>query len=211
MIILFGDSPTAAFVIPNNKEFMTPDEKLVTNENFSSFRTWPYTCYNIDTKKDILFNFLKQLNLTNNDIVFFSYGETDIRCHIGFNSNNEIEETDLIKNIVDNYIKLLIDINKHFKFKIGCYGPIASGVHNGLNGNEGIPSYLNCIERNKITIKFNKYLKEECEKNNFMYKDIFKHLIHESMETKCEYYCDNIHLGIQSRQLLINEFSDIIK
>jgi len=211
MIVLFGDSHTASFVINDNKNYMIPDEKLTTNEYFNSFRTWPYTCYNIQSKKDIIFKFLDDLEISSNDIVFFSYGETDIRCHIGFKSDNETEENNLIKTIVNNYITLLIEINENFKFKVGCYGLIASGIHNGPNGNAGIPSYSNCIERNKITFKFNNYLKEMCEKNNIIYKDIFRYLVNERMETKRDLYCDGIHLGIQTRELLLNEFGDIIQ
>lgn len=211
MIILFGDSHTASFVIENNIQYMIPDEVLIKNKCFNSFRTWPYTCYNINNKKQIIFDFLKKLNLTSKDIVFFSFGETDIRCHIGFNSKNEIEQYNLIQTIINNYITLLIEIKDIFKFNVGCYAPIASGIYNGSNGNAGIPSYSNCTERNKITFKFNNILKEMCEKNNITYKDIFRHLINEKMETKHELYCDKIHLGVQTQPLLLEEFSDIIK
>ena len=68
MIIFFGDSHTASFVIENNIQYMIPDELLIKNKCFNSFRTRPYTCYNIHDKKDILFNFLHKLKLTSNDI-----------------------------------------------------------------------------------------------------------------------------------------------
>jgi len=104
-----------------------------------------------------------------------------------------------------------MDVNKKFKFKIGCYGPIASGIHNGPNGNSGIPSYSNCTDRNRITLKFNNILKEACNKNDIIYKDIFRHLINEQLETKSELYCDRIHLGIGAQPILLEEFSDIIQ
>ena len=211
MIILFGDSHTSSFVINDNKNYMISDEKLTTNECFNSFRTLPYTCYNINEKKDVLFKFLQELNLTANDIVFFSYGETDIRCHIGFKSNNETEENNLIKNTIKNYINFLLDVRKNFNFNVACYGPIASGIHNGPNGNFQIPSYSNHIERNKITFKFNQILKEMCIKNNIVYKDIYRHLVNEKMETNEKLYCDKIHLGTQVRQILLDEFNDIIQ
>lgn len=211
MIIIFGDSHSSVFVINNNKNYMIAEEKLISNENFYSFRTLPYTCYNIHTKKDILFNFLNNLNLSKNDIVFFSYGETDIRCHIGFNSINEGEQIKLIKKIVNNYINFIIEVKKNFNFEVGCYGPIASGIHNGPNGNNMIPSYSNSLERNKITVIFNNILKDICEKNNIIYKDIFRHLINENMQTKNELYCDKIHLGIECKEILLDEFKDIIR
>jgi len=54
MIIIFGDSHSSVFVINNNKNYMIAEEKLISNENFNSFRTFPYTCYNINTKKYII-------------------------------------------------------------------------------------------------------------------------------------------------------------
>jgi hypothetical protein len=211
MIYLFVDSHTAVFVIDNNNQYMTPEEKIIQKFVFNSFRTLPYTCYNINDKRKIIFDFLNNLHITNNDIVFFSYGETDIRCHIGFHSKNEIEQDILIEQIVNNYMNFLIDIKNNYNFKIGCYGPIASGIHNGPNGNSGIPSYSNSIKRNEITIKFNNKLKELCNKNDIFYKDIFQHLINGNLETKNELYCDNIHLGCQIQSLLLKEFDDIIK
>jgi hypothetical protein len=50
MIILFGDSHTASFVIENNIQHMIQEEVLTKNKFFSSFRTYPYTCYNINNK-----------------------------------------------------------------------------------------------------------------------------------------------------------------
>lgn len=211
MIYLFGDSHTAAFVINNNNQYMTPEETLIKTNIFNSFRTWPYTCYNIHDKKQIIFDFLNDLHITPNDIIFFSYGETDIRCHIGFHSKSEYDQDILIDQIVNNYIYFLMDIRNSYKFKIGCYAPIASGIHNGSNGNDGIPSYLNCIERNKITIKFNNRLKKLCNKNDIIYKDMFHYLINENMETNNDLYCDGIHLGYQIQPLLLKEFDDIIK
>ena len=78
MIILFGDSHNASFVINNNIQYMISEELITKKNVFNSFRTFPYTCYNINNKRQIIFDFLNKLNLTNNDIVFFSYGETDI-------------------------------------------------------------------------------------------------------------------------------------
>jgi hypothetical protein len=42
MIILFGDSHTASFVIDSNKKYMTPEEEII-KKCFNSFRTWHYT------------------------------------------------------------------------------------------------------------------------------------------------------------------------
>jgi hypothetical protein len=209
MILIFGDSHTSAFSIDNDVEFMIPDEKLIKKDVFSSYRTLPYTCYNIYNKKELICNFLKTITINHDDIVFFSYGETDIRCHIGFNIVNNNED-EIIHNVVINYIKLLIYIKSKFNFKVGCYFPIASGIYNGVNGN-GRNSFKNDIERNKLTLKFNEKLQKECIKYNILYKDISKKLMDENLQTKNDYYCDGLHLGIKSKQILLDEFRDIIE
>jgi hypothetical protein len=160
MIILFGDSHTAVFTIQDNTNFMTPTAKLIKNNQFCSFRTAPYTCFNINNKTNFIYNYLKNINIKKEDIVFFSYGETDIRCHIGYKSLNQNEDEIIIK-VVDNYINFLINIRNNFNFNIGCYGPIASGIYNGINGNT-YPSFSNFNERNRITLKFNNILKDVC-------------------------------------------------
>ena len=210
MILFFGDSHTAAFVIQENNS-MIPDLVLIKNGPFNSYRTWPYTCFNIDTKFEILTGYLSELKLTKDDIVFFSYGETDLRCHIGPNSFDTLQEDENISSIVNKYVHFLNMIKKQFDFDVGCYGPIASGIHNGPNGNDSIPSYSNSIERNKITVKFNNELKKKCKEKGIIYKDIFRHLVYDNFETKNEYYGDKIHLGFNARKLLLNEFQDIIQ
>lgn len=209
MILIFGDSHTAVFTIQDNTNFMTPTAKLIKNNQFCSFKTYPYTCFNINNKTKIIYNDLNSINIQKKDIVFFSYGETDIRCHIGYKNMNQNEDEIIIK-VVDNYMNFLINIRNTFNFNVGCYGPIASGIYNGINGNNR-PSFNNSIERNRITLKFNNILKEACNKNDIIYKDIFRHLINEQLETKSELYCDGIHLGIGAQPILLEEFSDIIQ
>ena len=58
MIYIFGDSHSSAFTINNNNDYMHQLHKLYIKNNFSSFRTQPYTCYNLFNKINNIDNFL---------------------------------------------------------------------------------------------------------------------------------------------------------
>ena len=148
---------------------------------------------------------LKSIDIEKEDYLFFSYGEPDIRCHIGFKNN--INEN--IKIVISNYIQFLLKIKKIYK-NIGVYAPIASGLNNGLQGSNRCPSFKNSYERNKITILFNEELKKQCEKNDILFKSIYKELLNDNNTTKSEYYIDGIHLSFKALKLLENEFNDLL-
>lgn len=98
----------------------------------------------------------------------------------------------------------MIYFQKKYK-NIGVWSPIASGIHNGLNGNERVPSFKTCVERNMITNLFTEKLKIFCIENNIIFKSIF-HKLHTNYITNNEYYNDSIDLGLQSYPLISEEF-----
>ena len=205
-IILFGDSHSAAFTINDDpNSWMSPEETLMKKNQFYSFRTKPFTCFNINNKLDYIKEKLYDIVIENKDYLFFSYGESDIRCHIGFRNN--INEN--IKIVVSNYLQFLLEIKKIYK-NVGVYAPIASGLNNGPQGNDRKPSFQNSYERNKITILFNEELKRQCEKNGILFKSIYKQLLNDDNTTRSEYYIDGIHLGNNAFILLEKEFNDLL-
>ena len=204
-IILFGDSHTAIFTQSTLADWMSPVETLMKKNQFYSFRTFPYTCFNINNKLSYIIEKLKSIDIKEEDYLFFSYGEPDIRCHIGFKKN--INEN--IKIVIGNYLQFLLKIKKIYK-NVGVYAPIASGLNNGLQGSKRKPSFKNSYERNKITILFNEELKKQCEKNNILFKSIYKILLNDNNTTKSEYYIDGIHLNFNAFKLLENEFNDLL-
>ena len=201
-IILFGDSHTSVFTLKNKG--MTPENTLVKGDKFYSFRTWPYLCYNLKDKIPILKKLLESIKISKNDLLFISYGESDIRHHIGFRAKGNLEET--IRVVVLNYIEVLKILQMDYP-KLGVYAPIASGHGNQPGGNQRIPCYGNSYERNKITLIFNKILREECEKNNISFKSIYEKLVNENNETIEGIHYDGIHLDpTKTYHLLEEEF-----
>lgn len=201
MIYIFGDSHSAIFTIKNNKSYMTPELEKSYFDKFISYRTFPFTCYNLDKKVDILESYLTTLDIKKNDYLFFSYGEPDIRCHIGFNSKDEITLNNSIDICINSYINVLLKFKNKYN-NIGVWSPIASGISNGPQGNNRIPSYKSCIERNYITKLFSQKLEKKCIEHNIIYKSIFSELVNSDMTTKNEYYVDGIHLGFQAKEIV---------
>lgn len=192
-IIIFGDSHVSGFV---SKKLM--EDGLQSRNGITAVRTPAYTCYNLHKKVLIIWNHILEIEkklgrkLNKQDIVFFNYGETDIRHHIGFhkkkvyfdeNCSSVYYEEDKddsnidpnITNIVANYMELINTLKKLDRFSIGVCGTIPSQIHCGDGGNER-PSYKTHIERNIIAEKFNNTLKDKCGENNIPFVDIFNEI-----------------------------------
>ena len=207
MIYIIGDSHCAIFTVINDK-YMVPEYQLMETLNFCSYRTKPFTAYNLKTKIGHIEEIIKTLNIQKNDYIIFSYGEVDIRCHLGFYSPDSNMLNKNIKECVDRYIEFLLYFKKKFG-NIGVWSPIASGGYNGMNGN-GRPSYKTKEERNNITNKFTILLKEECSKHKIIFKSSYDKLITNEGETIDAYYADGLHLNITAQPLVINKFKDLL-
>lgn len=205
MIYIYGDSHVSSFVINNNINYIVELNKHIKKNNFIVYRFGPYTCYNLINKSEYILSILKNNN-NKDDIIFFNFGEVDIRCHIGFFENNNIEI--LIENCIDRYLLFLLYIKQFFN-NINVFGPIASGIDNGMQGN-GRPCYKTAYERNKITELFTNILKKKCCDNNINFKSIFDNL-QKDYNTIEEFYVDKIHLGFNAQKLLEKEFEDLEK
>ena len=83
---------------------------LHKKDNFISFRTHPYTCYNLLNKINDINIDLKKLDITDKDYLFFSYGEVDIRFYITDTKTLE----DIIKETVERYIKFLLNYKSQY-------------------------------------------------------------------------------------------------
>jgi len=209
MIYILGDSHSCVFTINDNTNYINNLNKLYFKNVFASFRTKPYTCYNLLNKINLINNNLKQLSIKDNDYLFFCYGEVDIRCHIGFHITDKITLEMIIKETIERYIKFLLYYKSKYK-NVGIYAPIASGSNNCIQGN-GRPSYKTELERNKITKIFNNILEDYCKKHDILFKSISSDLMNDDNTTKNIFYSDDgTHLNIHAQSLLEDKFSNLI-
>lgn len=208
MIYIIGDSHSCAFTYTNFNEYIFDIYTPISKGIFTSLRTPPFTLYNINSKYDLITNIIRILNIKPTDYIFFCYGEVDVRCHIGFQCDqNNISMDDMCENISERYISFLLKIKDIHK-NIGVYGPIPSGPSNQIQGN-GRPSYKNQNERNKITKILNSHIKTNCIKNDILFKNIDNiendFYIHKTVSGSE----DGMHLSNKIQPILAELFSDI--
>ena len=159
------------------------------------------TAYNSINKLPLIEQVIKEYNVNNTDYIFLCFGEIDIRNHIGENSEKMgISILDSIKLCVDRYMLTVLSL-KDKGYKIGVYGPPASSI--GWSNTYG---YKDVFIRNKMTIKFNKYLSEKCLTNDILYVDITKEMMLENGDTDPRFIMDDIHLSQESISILIKKF-----
>ena len=64
MIYIIGDSHSAIFSITSDIKYMTPEYQLITNSQFNSYRTKPFTAYNLKTKIGHIEEIIKNIKYT---------------------------------------------------------------------------------------------------------------------------------------------------
>ena len=173
-------------------------------EYFCPIKVGSYTAYNIYDKLPIILQAIEEYEITKDNYIFFSFGEIDIRHHIGFKLTSETILTDLINTVVKRYFKMI----KHIKdngYNVGVYGAPPSTV----GGNNGI-QYSTVKVRNSMTKTYNDMLSNECKKIEIPFKSISDKLINSNGVTDESYMIDDIHLSQKAMPFIKKEFSDII-
>lgn len=169
---------------------------------FCPIKIGSYTAYNSFNKLPKIEHAILEYGVSKNDYVFISFGEIDIRNHIGFNADRQgITFEEGIKICVDRYLKTILFL-KNKNIKIGVYAPPASSI-----GNQTPDDYGDIIFRNKMTLIFNAYLGEKCKEYKINFVDISKSLILEDGTTDQKFIMDDIHLSQQAMPLLKEAFS----
>lgn len=168
--------------------------------HFCPIKIGSNTAYNSLNKLPRIEQAILEYGVKEGDYVFLSFGEIDIRNHIGFHAN-DIEQG--IIECVDRYMQTILSL-KGRDFKVGVYAPPASSV-----GGTTV-DYGDVILRNKMTLQFSTHLKKLCIENNIIFKDIAPLLILPDGTTDESFIMDDIHLAQKAMPLLLREFADII-
>jgi hypothetical protein len=131
--------------------------------------------------------------------VCLSFGEIDIRnqickrrANIGLRAS-----TELVAKRVLEFCYFL----KGYNIPIFISGVVASGPN--AENHVGEP-----ITRNRASIYFDTYIKLYAREGVYLIS-IVNYLINTKLETKTQFYCDNVHLNLDGFQILKNEFSKV--
>lgn len=190
MIYVIGDSHSQIF---NTQE--TEPYYEVFNKTFKSKWLEAATAYNVSKHIPELTTWFSDNQFNKEkDSLLFILGEIDARVHLGPQSHKQgITYEESCKLCTNRYHDFL----NHFKnegYKIIVMGATPSGPHNDRNG-DGSLSYKTPIERNEITKIFNNQVKEICNEEGFIYRDINDKVINGNFPYQTYFDRVSVHLN----------------
>jgi hypothetical protein len=215
MIYVIGDSHSQIF---NTQETEVYYE--VFNKSFKTKWLSGATAYNVSKHIPELMNWLSDNQFNKqNDSLLFILGEIDARVHLGPQSHKQgITYEESCKLCTIKYHSFL----NHFKnggYKIIVMGATPSGPHNAKNG-DGSLSYKTSIERNTITKIFNEQVRDICDKEGFIYREINDKVINGEFPYRSYFDEISVHLntgmflmpsnGESCNAMLYDLFKDLI-
>lgn len=171
-------------------------------DHFSTLHLGPCLAYSVCrdqsstlVKEKLLFLFDKEI-IARGAKVLFSFGEIDIRVHtIKQAIKQQKSYSEICEEIVTSYLNQLLEFRNKYDIQVYCWTPPPS-QNESLCFNEEFPAYGTEIERNEVTLVFEETLKEKCEKLNFTFVSITRHLIDETYKTKLDFISDDFcHLS----------------
>ena len=115
---------------------------------------------------------IKNYGVRENDFVVFTFGEIDVRCHIGIQrdkQNRAVEE--IIETLAQNILLSILQNNRQFTnihFLICSVVPPTNAHYNPQ-----FPFYGTLVDRIMLTKKLNRNLKSKCESRNVGFLDIY--------------------------------------
>ena len=206
MLICLGDSHSSVFSQEEKIISQWPIKDFKFLSKFKPIRIGPATAYNLENKLPLLNKALNRTFYFQNSFVLFCFGEVDIRAHLIKQSKLQNKNVDLlIKECVNRYICTIKKVKPYRKIKKAVFAPIASWSDaKPYNG----PSYGSNIDRNIVTRKFNKYLEEQCIKNNLIFISIFEEMLNKDGTTNPDFLDDfgaGIHLNQKSMPIILKK------
>lgn len=178
----------------------------------------PLLCYTFGKKKLDILN-IRDYDVKDNDSIIFCLGEIDCRAHIHKYVNENISFQTIIDDIIENYFEAIkLNIEGYKNIKVIIYNVLPPGNVSNVHTEHEINTYILVKTKNHIPWKgsnnermqyhlyFNQKLKEYCEKNNFIFMDIYDKYCDENGLLKKELSDGNVHISdpIYIKEFLIN-------
>jgi hypothetical protein len=193
MIFIVGDSHTEAFYDEGMKDYFRKIH-LPLATAYNSSKHIPYIKDQINILSNLegkhqswYYPFDKE-----KDYLFFCFGEIDIRCHLGFKSEEDNTSFDEeVQKCVSKYTEI-ISYFSNLGYKVGVYGPIASGKSQKTANT--YKSYKDYKIRNVITNEFNREMAVYCDRKGFIFKTLFYEMC-DSSDYDSYFAEDQLHLN----------------
>lgn len=162
-------------------------------------------------RDNIIINFNKDF-IQNDDILVFSYGEIDCRCHIQKQINLGNNEDDIIFNLVNNYFKTIKNniIDKNVLIIIvAVIPPTIQYEHEILHGpiTHEYPFVGTDEDRVRYTNKINKLLEEMSNYNNYIFFNPYSYYTRPDGTLKFE--LSDTYGHIEDNSFILEKFTDL--
>lgn len=154
----------------------------------------------------LLTNQIKLLNLQSDDIVFFCFGEIDVRCYIKPNLEHRLSITldSLLQEWIDSYIYTIETLNlSDARRGIMSVVPPPRLSDSAINNkNLPFPGAGTNEERAIYAKKINEILIKKCEEKNWLYLDIYSlYVDDEGLLKKEKTLKDGLHIDNQNKEV----------
>lgn len=146
--------------------------------------TGAYLCYTIGNKRENVFemnkhhwgfhNSTEYVDVQDNDMVVFSFGEIDCRCHVHKHITEYNQYQQIINNIIDNYFETIAETTRKYKnLRICVYNIVPTVNKANCDENAELPFLGTDEQRKTYVLYFNQRLREMCTMYNFIFFDIY--------------------------------------
>jgi hypothetical protein len=139
---------------------------------------------------------IKTFGLRENDVLIFCFGEIDCRCHIHKHISKEKSFQDVVDEIIEKYIQGILTCIKSLKVKVkvSVFNVVPTVRRDDALENEAFPFLGSDEERKSYVLYFNEKLKEHCEKQNFIYFDIYNFYADDEGFLRREIKDESVHI-----------------
>jgi len=146
--------------------------------------TGPFLCYTIGNKRENIFemnkhhwnlhNTTEYVDVQDNDMVIFSFGEIDCRCHIHKHITETVTYQEIIDDIIKKYFETIIEITSKYNNLHICIYNIVPTVDSAVGYvNHDYPLLGTDDQRREYVLYFNQMLKKMCNMYNLIFFDIY--------------------------------------
>ena len=181
---------------------------------FKVFRIGPSLAYNLAIEgsrtkgRERLFEVL-DTEVPKGSYVMLIFGEIDCRAHvINQAAKRSITIEEVVHSIVEAYSGVIDEVEA-LGYKVIVYNVIPSKRKPPAKSSRDVDHVAvgTCLERNRITKLFNRYLCDHCEQNEIHFLDVFDSLVDSKELTDTWYYLDSIHLSQRAMPIVLNRIS----
>ena len=199
MIHIFGDS---------HANFNFKNIMYICNNHYQN----SITMYKVGRDGLNYINF-NNYNIKDGDTIIYQFGEIDCRCHIGKQIKLNRQLTEIIKELVLNYIKSIISnkSNRNLKIIICCVPPpINQEKYEKIHGKitHEFPFIGSNPERILYTKEINKELENQCKSYNLYFLNYYSD--YEDQDGNLKYELSDTIVHINNNEKILEKLCKLI-